>query len=157
MTNRAITIDSHVMLACDRETAWSALVDWEGQAAWMKDADSVRVITERREGVGVRIAVKTRVLQIPAFTEVLEVVVWEPCARLVMQHTGVVDGTGTWTLEPAPGGTRFSWVEELSLSIPLIGVLALRVYRPFMRWLMGRALGELAHRFERGIDPDTTS
>ncbi len=45
-----------------------------------------------------------------------------------------------WSVE---GGTWFSWTEEPSLPVPLLGELALRVYRPFMARLMRAALDEL--------------
>jgi len=109
---------------------------WKEQPTWMRDADSVRVLTPDREGVGVRIAVRTRVLGIPLLTEVLEVVRWEPPRLLVMAHRSFVRGTGTWLLEAAEGGSRFQWTEELSLPIPLLGEPLLHAYRPSMRRLM---------------------
>ena len=136
-------VESETVLPATTAVAWRALTDWERQAEWMRDADSVRVLTTHREGPGVRIAVKTRVLNVPAFTEVLEVTEWNPPERLVVSHRGFVRGDGVWTLEPAPGGTRFLWVEMLSLPVPVLGALALLVYRPFMRRLMRRALRDL--------------
>ena len=122
------------------EQAWEALLRWEDQARWLKDADSVRVLSAAREGVGVLIAVKTRVLNVPLFTERLEVVGWDPPRRLTMAHRSFVRGVGTWELDPDPRGARFTWTEELSLPVPLLGELALLVYRPFMRYLMRGAL-----------------
>lgn len=125
------------------EQAWRVLLRWEDQARWIKDADSVRVLSPSREGLGVRIAVKNRVFNLPLFTEELEVTGWEPPRRLEMAHRSFVRGVGTWTLEPEGSGSRFTWVEELSLPIPLLGELALLVYRPFMRHLMRGALRDL--------------
>jgi hypothetical protein len=93
--------------------------------------------------VGTRVKVLNRVLHVPLFTEQLEVVAWEPPRRMVMTHRSFVRGTGTWTLEPLVGSTRFTWTEELSLSMPLLGELALLVYRPFMRRLMRGSLANL--------------
>ena len=122
------------------EEAWAALLRWEAQPRWMRDADSVHVLTSAREGIGVLVAVKTRVLNVPLFTERLEVVEWDPPRRLTMAHRSFVRGVGTWVLEPGRAGTRFTWTEELSLPVPLLGELALWVYRPFMRHLMRGAL-----------------
>ena len=44
----------------------------------MLDADRVEVVSAHREGVGVRLAVRTRILRLPAFTEPMEVIGWEP-------------------------------------------------------------------------------
>jgi hypothetical protein len=101
------------------------------------------VIGQQREGVGTRLAVRTRVLNVPLFTERLEVIAWDPPRLVVMGHRGFVRGRGTWTLEPAPGGTHFAWVEDLSLPIPILGELALLLYRPFMRRLMRDGLKDL--------------
>ncbi len=132
-----------MLLPVEPERAWEALVRWEDQARWMGDAASVRVLGSRREGVGTTIAVRTRVLGVPVFTERLEVTVWEPPRRLVVAHRSFVRGVGTWRLQPVEGGTWFSWVEELSLPVPLLGELALLAYRPVLRRLMGASLRRL--------------
>lgn len=115
-------------------------MDWERQADWMLDADRVRVVSSHREGVGVRLAVRTRLFGIPAFTELMEVTDWDPPARLTIRHGGPVAGEGTWTLEDVPGGTRFTWAEDVRLQIPAGGELAARCYAPVLRLLMGRAM-----------------
>jgi len=61
----------------------------------------------------------------------------------VMAHRSFVRGTGTWSLERLDGATRFAWTEVLSLPIPLLGELALLVYRPFLRRLMRGSLANL--------------
>lgn len=136
-------VSSEVVLPVPVERAWEALMRWEDQAEWMRDADSVRVVSPQREGVGTTIAVKTRVLGVPLFTETLEVTLWEPHRRLVMAHRSFVRGVGTWRFQPVEGGTWFTWTEDLRLPVPLLGELALRVYRPFMRYLMRGALANL--------------
>ena len=92
-----------------------------------------------REGVGVRLAVKTRILGIPAFVEPMEVTGWEPPRRLVIRHGSLVAGTGVWDLVPLEGGTAFRWSEDIRLRVPIVGELAARGYRPVMSSLMGRA------------------
>ena len=148
-------VEAEIVLPATPATSWDVLTDWEHQADWMHDADSVRVLTRHRSGLGVRLAVKTRVLKLPLFTEVLEVTEWNPFERLVVSHRGFVRGDGTWSFEPAPGGTRFRWVEDLSLPVPVVGELALKTYRPFMRRLMGRALEDLRGSIARARErPD---
>jgi hypothetical protein len=61
-----------------------------------------------------------------------------------MAHRSGIRGSGEWRLETIPGGTRFTWTEDLRLPVPLIGELALVVYRPFMRWLIRGAMDDLA-------------
>ena len=119
------------------------LMDWERQSRWMRDADSVVVTSATREGVGTTVAVRTRVLHVPLFTERLEVVDWDPPREVRMAHRSVIRGVGTWRLEPAGAGTRMRWTEEISLPPPVLGELALRAYRPFLRYLMGGAMRRL--------------
>src|SRR5436190_23726842 len=103
----------------------------------MLDADRVEVVSAHREGIGVRLAVRTRVLGLPAFTEPMEVIGWEPPSRLDIRHGSLVSGTGTWLLDPTDGGTRFRWREDIRLAVPVVGEFAARLYAPVMRVLMG--------------------
>ncbi|GIU98347.1 MAG: hypothetical protein KatS3mg013_2150 [Actinomycetota bacterium] len=139
-------VERSIELPVSQARAWAFLVDWERQADWMLDADRVRVLTSERSGVGVRLAVPTRVLGLPLLEERLEVVVWDPPRRLVVAHRRFVAGEGEWRLDPASsGGTRFSWREELRLPIPVLGPLALLAYRPVLGALMARSM----HRLRR--------
>ena len=143
-------VGREVVLPVPPAAAWAALTDWERQAEWMRDADRVEVVSLQRAGLGTTVAVRTRVLHVPLFTERLEVVGWDPPRELRIAHRSFVRGTGTWSLEPAGTGTRFWWVEEISLPVPVLGELALRVYRPFMRRLMGGAMRDLQTRLGSG-------
>ena len=136
-------VEASTVLPVPPGTAWRILTRWEDQARWMRDADRVEVLTAQREGLGVRLAVHTRVLGAPAFTEVLEVTAWDPPSRLEIAHRSFVRGRGVWTFAGDAAGTTFTWVEDLSLPVPVLGELALIVYRPFQRWLMRGALGGL--------------
>lgn len=132
-----------IVLPTTPEEAWAVLMDWERQADWMLDADRIEVVSERREGVGVRLAVETRIAGIPAFTEPMEVMGWDPPRRLEIRHGSLVAGEGAWELLPVEGGTRFTWTEDIRLAIPVVGELAARCYRPVLRMLMGRAMDGL--------------
>jgi len=136
-------VESAAAIPVTREALWAALLRWEDQARWMRDADSVRVLSSHRAGLGVRIAVRTRVLNVPLFTERLEVTTWEPPRRLALTHRSFVRGVGTWSLEPEGSGTRMTWTEELTLPVPVLGEGALLAYRPFLRRLMREALVSL--------------
>jgi hypothetical protein len=143
-------VSARTELALPPEEAWRRVLAWEEQVAWMKDADSVRVITSHREGVGVIVAVRTRVLGVSLLTDHLEVTLWNPPRRLVMAHRGLVHGVGEWLVEPVARGARFTWTEELRLPVPVIGELVLLAYRPFMRRLMRRSLSNLEELLRTG-------
>jgi hypothetical protein len=136
-------VEAEIVLPVAPERAWAILVEWERQPSWMRDADRVVVTSSAREGVGTTVSVKTRVLNVPLFTERLEVIAWDAPRELRMAHRSFIRGVGTWGVEPAGSGARFRWIEDLSLPLPLLGELALRCYRPFMRRLMGGALRDL--------------
>jgi hypothetical protein len=138
-----VRVDASAVFPVSPADLWRVLVRWEDQAGWLRDADAVHVLTAQREGVGVMVAVRTRVLGVPAFTERLEVTMWDPPRRLVIAHRSFVRGVGVWSLRPEGAGTRFLWTEELSLPIPLLGELALLVYRPVLRRLMRGGLEAL--------------
>ena len=125
------------------QALWDVLVRWEEQPRWMRDAVAVHVLGVRREGTGVRLAVRTRVAGVPLFTEELEVTRWEPPSVIEIAHRSAVRGAGTWTLRPSGAGTRFGWTERLSLPVPLLGELALLAYRPVLRRLMYAGIARL--------------
>jgi Polyketide cyclase / dehydrase and lipid transport len=135
-----VLVSQEIVLPCPPSEAWSVLTDWERQSDWMLDADRVEVVSSARAGVGVRLVVKTRILGIPAFTEPMRVVLWDPPRRLDVVHGGPVRGRGSWTLQSVEGGTRFVWTEDVALRVPLVGGLVARWYQPVMCLLMGRAM-----------------
>jgi hypothetical protein len=138
-----VRVEASRDLRATPDRVWERIQRWEDQSRWIRDAVWVRVLTPEREGVGVRVRVLNRVLLVPLFTEQLEVTAWDPPRRMVMAHRSFVGGTGIWSLEDLDGGTRFTWIEELSLPIPFLGELALIVYRPFLRRLMRGSLANL--------------
>jgi hypothetical protein len=135
-----VRADASIDLPAPPDRAWAFLTRWEDQARWMKDADRVDVLTTHREGLGVRLAVWTRVFGVPAFTEELEVTTWDPPVQLEIAHRSFIRGRGIWTFEGDATGTTFTWVEDISLPVPVLGELALLVYRPFLRASMRSAL-----------------
>lgn len=141
-------VDASRTMRAEPERVWDRIARWEDQGRWIRDAVWVRILTQQREGVGTRVKVLNRVLQVPLFTEVLEVTGWDPPYRMAIAHRSFVRGAGTWSLERVDGSTRFTWTEVLSLPIPLLGELALVVYRPFMRRLMRGSLANLQRLVE---------
>jgi uncharacterized protein YndB with AHSA1/START domain len=138
-----VRVEASRNLPAAPDRVWSTIERWEEQSRWIRDAVWVRLLTRERTGEGARVEVMNRVLHVPLFTEQLEVVGWDPPRRMVMAHRSFVRGTGTWSLEPVAGSTTFTWTEELSLPIPILGELALLVYRPFLRRLMRGSLANL--------------
>jgi Polyketide cyclase / dehydrase and lipid transport len=133
-------IERSIDLPCGAEEAWAVLTDWERQADWMLDADAVEVMSEPREGVGVRLAVRTRLFQVPGFTETIEVVAWEPPTELVIAHGPPIRGRGTWALDARDGATTFTWTEEVELAASALGGIVSACYAPVLGALLRRSL-----------------
>jgi uncharacterized protein YndB with AHSA1/START domain len=138
-----VRVERSIVLPCPPEEAWDVLVGWERQRYWMLDAERVDVVSDLRAGAGVRLAVRTRVAGIVAFTEPIEVTRWDPPRLLVVRHGAPVAGTGTWSLDRVAGGTRFAWAEEVTLRMPVLGAVVAAWYRPVLGALMARSMRRL--------------
>ena len=133
-------IERSIDLPCGTEEAWRVLTDWERQADWMLDADAVEVTSEHRVGIGVTLAVRTRLFQVPAFTETVAVVAWQAPTELVIAHGPPIRGRGTWAFEEHDGATRFTWTEEVELATSALTGIVSACYAPILGVLMGRSL-----------------
>lgn len=127
------------------ERAWQELADWQAYPHWMPDVAWVRPVGPQR-GLGMRLAVRTRVLGIPLVTDTMAVTAWEPPTRMAISHQGLVRGSAEWLLEPAGDGTLFRWIEELRMAPPLLGEVALTIYRPILIRTFRRSIRNLAAR-----------
>jgi carbon monoxide dehydrogenase subunit G len=145
-----VRIVERALLQAPADRVWRTLVDFERQASWMPDVAWIRRLGVERE-LGARFAVRTRVLGIPAATDLITVTAWEPERRLAVEHTGMVKGRGEWRLRASPDrrATAFEWREQIRLSPPVVGDLALFLYRPVHRWMLHRSIRNLRRLVER--------
>ena len=106
---------------------WSIVEPIERHVDWMADAVAIRFETEQTRGVGTSFLCDTKVGPIK-LTDHMRITEWVPGEAMGVEHTGLVTGTGIFTLAPLDEGrrTRFTWSEDLK----------------FPWWLGGR-LGEL--------------
>jgi len=120
-----ITVSIDVNASPDR--LWSIVEPIERHVDWMADAVAIRFETEQTRGVGTRFLCDTKVGPIK-LTDRMRITEWVPGEAMGVEHTGLVTGTGIFTLAPLDEGrrTRFTWSEDLK----------------FPWWLGGR-LGEL--------------
>jgi hypothetical protein len=130
-------------LRASPDRVWSVLADWRRYAEWMPDVAWVRQVGSG-QGASLRLAVRTKVLGVPLVTDEMAVTQWDPPRLMAIEHRGLVRGGGEWRLEPVPSGTRFVWVEDLSMPPPVLGSLALLVYSPVLRWTFGRSMRNVA-------------
>ena len=108
------------------EEVWRVVEPVEDHVDWMQDAVAIRFATDQTRGVGTRTVVETRVGPFKLMDQ-MTVTEWVEGEAMGVDHTGVVTGTGRFSLTPdGRGGTEFAWNEVLH----------------FPWWLGGRA-GEL--------------
>lgn len=146
-------IDVDVPTAAPREAVWDVLVDWERQADWMVDAESVHVLTPEREGVGVTVRCPTNLLGLTV-QDVMRVTRWEEHELLEVVHLGgVITGTGAFELRDGPGdGSTIHWWEEVDPPLGALGEWgASWLVAPVVRRLFTRSLTNLAGLAEREV------
>jgi hypothetical protein len=74
---------------------------------------------------------------------------FDPPHRIDVRHLGrVVRGTGTFLVEPAPGGAFLVWVEDVDLPLGVVGRAGFAVVGPAFRLLLRRSLRRLARQVE---------
>ena len=96
------------------ERVWQIVEPVERHVDWMHDAVAIRFQTEQHRGVGTAFLCDTKVGPIKLVDQ-MEITEWEPNVAMGVRHTGLVTGTGQFTLTPIDMGrrTRFAWTEEL--------------------------------------------
>ncbi len=93
---------------------WAIVEPVENHIDWMHDAVAIHFQTNQTRGVGTTFLCDTKVGPIK-LVDRMEITAWEPDATMGVRHTGMVTGTGLFTLTPIDLGrrTRFAWDEDL--------------------------------------------
>lgn len=120
-------ISVSVELDAPPERVWEVVEPVENHVDWMADAVAIRFITDQTRGVGTRFECDTKVGPI-RLTDHMEITEWDPGRAMGVRHTGIVTGSGVFTLEgiDLDRRTRFTWTEDLRFP-----------------WYLGGRLGEL--------------
>lgn len=124
---------------------WTYLRDVTKHSEWMIDAVNVEVTSEIFEGRGLTFDCLTAVgpFRVHDRMRVLE---WEPDHLMAVQHSGIVDGFGRFTLLPNSGGTQFCWEESIQLPWHFGGRLGERIAKPILVGIWKRNLRGLRRR-----------
>lgn len=121
-----------ITVPLSQESAWRAIVDWQGQSKWMLQT-KVWVTSEISEGVGTTIAAFTGPLHryYPkagklGLLDLMRVVSWDPPHRCDVIHYGkILKGSGTFRIEPIDEqSSTFYWSEELDMPRPVFLLMA---------------------------------
>lgn len=101
---------------------FGALVDWESQPTWRRDARRVVVRGDERRGVGTHLLLRTELLPGVIIDDHVVVTGWEEERLVAVRHSGrVVRGVGAVELAPTPHGTRVEWWQEVDLPLWAVG------------------------------------
>ena len=141
-----VHLEERVAVAAPPEAVFAAAADFPGQSAW------VAFTTVTADGgpprVGQRLLAVTKVAGV-GFSDPMEVTRLEPPRRIEVRHLGrVVRGSGTFLVEPAPGGAWLRWAEDLELPLGMAGRLGFLLVGPAFRLLLRRSLRRLARMLE---------
>lgn len=129
------------------DQVWADVQDISSHVEWMADAVAIRFLTAERSGTGTRFECDTKIGPF-TLTDVMEITRWVPGKTMGVRHSGVVTGTGEFTLKKLRGGrTRFQWREKLVYPIWMGGPVGALLSKPVLRWVWRRNLARLAARF----------
>ncbi|MEM7288377.1 MAG: SRPBCC family protein [Actinomycetota bacterium] len=112
-----------IVIDASPEQVWSVVERVEDHVDWMADAEAIRFLSDQRQGVGTSFECDTKVG--PArLTDIMEITEWVDTEVMGVKHTGIVTGSGRFTLTPAgPGRTEFRWEESLDFPLWMGGPL----------------------------------
>ncbi|MGQ0830742.1 MAG: SRPBCC family protein [Microthrixaceae bacterium] len=126
---------------------WADLEDIASHSDWMADAVGIRFLTAQTSGVGTRFECDTKVGPF-RLTDVMEITEWSPGRAMGVTHTGLVTGSGRFTLKRARGGrTAFQWRERLRFPLWMGGPLGALASKPVLTRVWRRSMRNLQARF----------
>jgi hypothetical protein len=109
-----VSIRVSINIAAPVQKVWDIVEPIERHIDWMADAVAIRFQTEQTRGTGTTFFCDTKVGPIK-LVDVMTITAWEPGKVMGVTHTGVVTGTGEFTLEAIDAShTRFTWTEKLT-------------------------------------------
>jgi hypothetical protein len=129
---------------------WRAIEDIATHTAWMEDAVAIRFTSSQRSGVGTAFACDTAIGPF-RLTDRMEVTEWSPGRALGIRHTGLVTGTGRFTLRRRGwrAGTRFTWDERLRFPWWMGGPIGGALAAPLLRRVWRRNLANLRAQVDK--------
>jgi len=104
-----------VEIDATRDHVWSVVEPVERHVDWMHDAVAIRFEGDQTRGVGTSFLCDTKIGPIK-LVDRMEITEWQAPEVMGVRHTGLVTGSGRFTLESIDldRRTRFTWSETLS-------------------------------------------
>jgi len=115
-------IEHSTVIQAPVQDVFSYAADWQKWPDWFEGVSDFRATTDLKQGNGARYAYKARLMGVSAHveTEIHEFVQntgWKGVATKGMPHKT------QWIFEPQADNTKFTYVLEYQLPIPLVGSL----------------------------------
>ncbi len=151
-------VEATVAVRAPVDDVFAAMVDLRSQDTWILGTTLFALESEVAvPQVGSRIAALTGVAGVGVL-DTMTVTVYEPPNLWITAHTGsAFKGTGIFRVDPAPGGSRVSWAEEIDLPFGVVGRLGWSVAAPLVEWGLTASLKRLAKGVLDGSLPVTRS
>src|SRR6478735_7487086 len=107
-----VRIRVDVTIAAPPDAVWTVLEPIEDHVTWMADAESITFVTEQHRGVGTEFDCRTKVGPI-RLNDRMVITEWEPARVMGIEHRGIVQGRGRFTIARVGDTSRFTWTEQL--------------------------------------------
>ena len=141
-------IKVHTDIDAPPRRVWRHLRDIPSHVEWMADAEAIRFVTDRREGVGTVFLCDTKVGPI-RLVDRMEVTEWQEGRALGVRHSGVVTGEGRFSVRRrGRSRTRFTWEESLRFPWWLGGPVGAAVGSRVLRRIWKQNLVRFRRRVE---------
>jgi hypothetical protein len=133
-----------VTLPADLQTAYDAIVNWEGQSDWMIGT-KVWLASGDGSSVGSEIAAFTGIGRL-GFLDTMTITKLEPPRLVEVLHTGkVLRGIGAFELtEISASQTRFDWFERVEIPFGAVGAALWWLIEPGFKFGVWVSLRKLA-------------
>jgi hypothetical protein len=128
---------------------WEDIGRISSHVEWMADAEAIRFDSDQHEGVGTAFETDTKVGPF-RLTDRMVITEWVAGASMGIRHTGIVTGSGRFTLTEVPGQpgqTRFTWEENLRFPRWMGGSVGGRAGGAVLKRIWRRNLEHLRDRF----------
>jgi len=141
-------IEGTVEIAALVEEVFAYAADWKRWADWFVGVSGFESTTEITQGTGARYAYRAKMMGIPAKVETeihdyVENSGWRGVGTRGMPHAT------RWIFEGRDSSTRFTYVLEYELPVPLIGALLdSLLMKPAWRRVIDTSLENLKRHFE---------
>ena len=137
-----------IKISLPKEEVWEQIADLESHTAWMADAETITITSDKNQGVGTTFDCETKVGPF-RLTDRMEITDWQENLIMGVAHSGVVTGRGHFTLESTSDSeTLFSWEETLRFPWWMGGPAGALFARPVLKAIWKRNLKRLKNILE---------